>query len=177
MDEVLKRRLLGAAVLLLAAFGLASLLPDPAHVDPARDGRVVTYDLATGKPVAVPSEAPTEAPGDVSRAEAPEAAPRAARPALKVDETLSADRGQWYVQIASFENASNAHKAQASLYALELPATVQPVSVGKTLWHRVRVGPYPDEAGAQRALATVRKQGYPLARLVRPDAASDRGGN
>lgn len=177
MDEVLKRRLLGAAVLLLAAFGLASLLPDPAHVDPARDGRVVTYDLATGKPVAVPSEAPTAAPGDVSRAEAPEAAPHAARPALKVDETLGAGRDQWYVQVASFENEANAQKARQALYDASLPATVQAVRVGKTLWHRVRVGPYPDEAGAQRALATVRKQGYPLARLVRPETPSDRDGN
>lgn len=164
MDEVLKRRLAGATVLLALAFLLASLLPDPAVEGEPRRGRVVTYDLATGKPLEPPAEAP---PATEPSAEADVPAPR---PALKVDETLGEGAGQWFVQIGSFESQANARNALQKLYGLGLPTTIQSVAVGKNLWYRVRVGPYPDEASTERALATIRKQGYPLAKLVRPES-------
>lgn len=170
MDEVLKRRLIGAIVLLTAAFIVASVLPDPQRAGRAGEGAVVTYDLRTGQAMTtMPAAAPPAAEP------APEAPPP--RKALKVDETLGEDPSQWYVQIASFESQANARNALQKLYGLGLPTTIQSVSVGKNLWYRVRVGPYPDEAVASQALATVRKQGYPLSKLVRPEKPSASGRN
>lgn len=49
MDDLLKRRLVGAAVLVLGAFALASLLPGPDRKPGAGDEPVVAYDLRTGR--------------------------------------------------------------------------------------------------------------------------------
>lgn len=68
MKEVLLRRLTGAGVLLLLAFGLASLLPSPQpdidRLQPAEPGeqRVVTYELQGGRPVGLRLDAEIDAP-------------------------------------------------------------------------------------------------------------------
>ena len=178
MDEVLRRRLVGAAVLLTVAFLLASLLPEPEGGARGTTRRGVTYDLRTGEmldapapPEAAPAEPEATAPGAEPVDEA--AAVPSPRPALKVDESLDAPAGAWYLQIGSFENQANARNVLQKLYTAGLPTTIQSMSVGKKLWYRVRVGPYLDEASAQKALAVVRQQGYPLAKLVRPVPASN----
>jgi cell division septation protein DedD len=177
MDETLRRRLVGAAVLLGIAFLVASLLPEPAPRSVAPASRVVTYDLRTGQAVRateVPVEEPPveEMPPEAATPESapPAQEPAAPRPTLKVDESLGAHAGAWYLQIGSFESQTNARNVLQKLYGAGLPTTIQSLSVGKKLWYRVRVGPYADEAAAQQALATVRKQGYPLAKVVRPEA-------
>lgn len=178
MDDVLRRRLVGAAVLLGFAFVVASLLPEPAPpgAPPARP--VVTYDLRTGAPVrsaapATPEELPPDAaPPDTAP---PAAEPEAPRPTLKVDESLEPATGAWYLQIGSFESQTNARNVLQKLYGAGLPTKIESQSVGKKLWYRVRVGPYADEAAAQKALATVRKQGYPLAKVVRPETPAPKG--
>lgn len=181
MDEVLRRRLVGAAVLLTGAFLLASLLPEPDGRAGTGARRGVTYDLRTGEMLdeSAPAEAApgaadasTPAPGfEAAEEPAPAAAP-APRPTLKVDESLDAPPGAWYLQIGSFENQVNARNVLQKLYTAGLPTTIQSMTVGRKLWYRVRVGPYAEEAAAQKALAVVRQQGYPLAKLVRPDPAS-----
>jgi DedD protein len=172
MDEVLRRRLVGAAVLLAAAFALASLLPDRhAERGPGASGLPAAHQV---------SRAPGPAGPEGPVAEAPQAEPPAApRPALKVDEKLGVAPGSggWQVQIGSFENQANAQRVLQKLYGAGLPATIQSVPVDRRLWYRVRVGPYRDEAAAQAGLAAVRAQGYPLARIVRPDPAPAREGN
>lgn len=179
MDDVLRRRLVGAAVLLGIAFLVASLLPEPGPRSAAPASRVVTYDLRTGQAVrsapTVPEELPPES-GPAAGEPAPVAPPDAPRPNLKVDESLEPAAGGWYLQIGSFESQTNARNVLQKLYGAGLPTTIQSMSVGKKLWYRVRVGPYADEAAAQQALATVRKQGYPLAKVVRPEAPAP-GGN
>lgn len=174
MDEVLRRRLVGAAVLLGTAFLLASLLPDPAPPAAAPDGRVVTYDLRTGAAVRSADPVPEELPPDMTPP--PAAEPSGPRPALKVDETLGVPAGAWYLQIGSFESQTNARNVLQKLYGAGLPTTIQSMSVDRKLWYRVRVGPYADEAAARQALAVVRKQGYPLAKVVRPETPA-RDGN
>jgi cell division septation protein DedD len=175
MDEVLRRRLVGAAVLLTGAFIVASVLPDPARPAGAAGGRVVTYDLRTGAELGPAARTVERRRPDVTVAPdngAPATAAVAPRPQLKVEERLAAPAHGWYLQIASFESQANARNALQKLYGAGLPATIQSMTVGNKLWYRVRVGPYADEAAAQKALATVRQQGFPLARLVRPDAPS-----
>lgn len=76
MDEKLKKRLAGAAVLLLIAFVIVSLLPTPQQAARQVDGEVVTIALrddvinepgetprdATPSPEALPESAPSEVP-------------------------------------------------------------------------------------------------------------------
>lgn len=174
MDDTLLRRLVGAAVLLLAAFALASLLPDPQGAGPS-PSHAVTYDLRTGKPV--PTEDPSADKVPPARTPAAPAPPAAKRPALKVDETLDEGAGGWWVQVGSFSSQGNARSALRDLYGTGMPTVIQSVPVGKTIWYRVRVGPYGDEAAVQKALAKVRQQGYASARLVKPDSAPESRGN
>lgn len=159
MNELLQRRLVGALVLFVAAFGLASLLPDaPAPVRP-EGVQVVTYDLNTG-------QAPAESPAPEASAAPPP------RTAVQLQESLSLSSTQsWYVQVGSFENQANARSVLTRLHQMDSPVSIQPVQVGKTLWYRVRVGPYPAEAPAQKALGAIRKKGFNGARLVRPDSS------
>jgi cell division septation protein DedD len=176
MDETLLRRLLGAGALLGAAMIVAALLPEPGPRDPA-DG-VVAYDLSPGREVGAMPLPPVERPpslkpedrlGPARPAEQAPAAAPLPRPALKVDETL--DRGGgWFVQVGSYSNQANARGALQKLFAMGLPTVIQSVSVGKTLWYRVRVGPYAAEGQAAAALVRIRKNGYETAKLVRPEA-------
>ena len=62
MDDALKRRLVGAAVLLLAAFGLSLLLPGPDHSPGEGAAPVVAYDLRTGEPLNLPPAQPAPPP-------------------------------------------------------------------------------------------------------------------
>lgn len=180
MDETLKRRLLGAATLLLVAFVLAALLPDPEL--PEGEGAVVAYDLRTGLPIgpAEPVPAPVERPPTLKPEErlepraaepAPAAAAHLPRPALKVDESLGQTDG-WFVQVGSFSSQANARGALQTLFGMGLPTVIQSVAVGKVLWYRVRVGPYPGEGAALAVLAQVRKKGFTTAKLVKPEATA-----
>lgn len=213
MDETLTRRLLGATVLLLLAFGLASLLPGPPDREPGKSGQpVVAYDLRTGqalnlepqeappppvhlKPVemgatvtapqpdaqagesqATPQAIPVPKPqiGNGGKPATPTPAARGAHRSLKVDESFGAAAStSWYVQVGSFSTRENARAVLQKLFKQGLPAMMQNITVGKKLWYRVRVGPYPSEAPTQQALSAVRAQGYAAAKVVRPDA----GGN
>jgi cell division septation protein DedD len=174
MDEPLLRRLLGAATLLAIAMIVAALLPEPGTGD--TEG-VVAYDLRTGREIGAMPLPPVEHPPALKpeeklaapRAEAPAAAATPLpRPALKVDETM--DRGGgWFVQVGSYASQANARNALQKLFGMGLPTVIQSVSVGTTLWYRVRVGPYRGEGEAAAALARIRKNGFATAKLVRPD--------
>jgi cell division septation protein DedD len=193
MDEVLARRLLGATAILAVAFLFASLLPEPE--DKRGDDIVAAYDLSTGLPIGptVAEQAPVEHPpalksdDTLAGPEAQDAPPDAAepppqaeplpRPALRVDEHLASRSGGWFVQVGSFSNQANARGALQKLFGMGLPTVIQSVSVGKTLWYRVRVGPYPAEAPAAAALAKIKKNGFNSAKLVSPDSDAAPKGN
>jgi DedD protein len=187
VDEALLRRLLGAGTLLTLALLFAALLPEP---EPREREGVVAYDLATGRRIAArppvenppelrpdetlaarPAEAPPESKPEAKPETKPEPLPR---PALKVDETLGRSGG-WYVQVGSYSSQANARNALQKLFGMGLPTAIQSVSVGTTLWYRVRVGPYASERAALDALARIRKSDYRDAKLVRPEGAPARG--
>lgn len=178
------RRLIGATTLLLLALVLAALLPDPES--PGGEGAVVAYDLRTGLPIAPaePVPAPVERPPTLKpeeklepRGAAPAPAPAATaplpRPTLKVDESLG-QPGGWFVQVGSFSSQANARGALQTLFGMGLPTVIQSVEVGKVLWYRVRVGPYPAEGAALSVLAQVRRKGFTSAKLVKPEASTKR---
>jgi len=175
MDEALLRRLLGAATLLAVAMIVAALLPEPGPA--GGEAGVVAYDLRTGREIGTMPLPPVEHPpalkpeDKLAPPRAAEQAPAAAplpRPALKVDESLG-QPGGWFVQVGSYASQANARNALQKLFGMGLPTVIQSVSVGKTLWYRVRVGPYPGEGEAAAALARIRKNGYATAKLVRPE--------
>lgn len=193
MDEALARRLLGAAAILGVAFLFASLLPEPD--DERGDDIVAAYDLRTGLPIRPPvaEQAPVEHPptlksddtltgpeaqdAPLDAAEPPPEAEPLTRPALRVDQTLASRSGGWFVQVGSFSNEANARGALQKLFGMGLPTVIQSVSVGRNLWYRVRVGPYPAEAPALAALAKIKKNGFNTARLVRPENVTTPKGN
>lgn len=184
MDEALLRRLLGAAALLALAFLVASLLPGPQSTN--RGGGTVVYDLRTGAELSASARSPVENPPELKSEDTlaqrpagaePEVAPPVERrPTLKVDETLG-QPGGWFVQVGSFSGEANARKALQNLYGMGLPTVIQSVAVGKALWYRVRVGPYPAEGAAQVVLNRVKKNGYSDAKLVRPEPVPAPKGN
>jgi DedD protein len=183
MDEALLRRLLGAATLLAVAMIVAALLPEPGPT--SGDGAVVAYDLRTGREIGAMPLPPVEHPPAL-KPEEKLAAPRPAepapaattlpRPALRVDESLGGGGG-WFVQVGSYSSQANARNALQKLFGMGLPTVIQSVSVGKALWYRVRVGPYPAEGEAAAALARIRKNGYATAKLVRPETDAATKGN
>ena len=186
MDEVLLRRLLGAGTLLAVALLFAALLPEPGAPTRGDGGgdNVVAYDLVTGRQVGTMPLPQVERP-PVLKPEEKLATPPAGtpaetaalpRPVLKVDENLDKGGG-WFVQVGSYSSQANARNALQKLFGMGLPTTIQSVSVGKTLWYRVRVGPYGAEGKAAAALARIRQNGYPTAKLVRPDPDAAPKGN
>lgn len=208
MNEVMIRRVLGAVVLLLAAFLLASLIPGP-EAGQDRGGspsasdpdQVVRYDLkGVGRaglklepalkdlgpeqenPSPEPDPEPVEAaqsPGDepvvapalpvvATVKPAAPAAALAARPAPPAASKTEA--AGWFVQVASFADPVNARSVRDRLRGSKLPAASQKVKVGPATWYRVRVGPYREEAAAQKALVRVRALDYRDAQLFQESA-------
>lgn len=164
MNEVLQRRLTGALVLFALAFVLASLLPDARKTGRSGDTQVVTYDLGTGLRLDESQLAAAEEIPEVVPAPPP-------RTAVQLQESLALGSAEtWFVQIGSFENEANARAVLVKLKQSRMPTSIQSVQVGKGLWYRVRVGPYPAEAHAQDALGAIRRQGYSGAKLVRPES-------
>jgi len=121
MDERLKRRLVGGAVLvLLAVIFLPMLFEDALNRPP---------DLEDGLP-----EPP--APGELP--------PVSVVPSVPRLPLASA----WAVQVGSFAKADNAAKLEARLRGAGFPAFVDPVAGPKGIRYRVRVGPVLDKSEA-----------------------------
>jgi len=178
VDEALKRRLVGAFVLLAATFALASVLPDRAPVPAGEGERVVTYDLETGNEVIAvngaaavdPPPAPPSEPAPRLRLKSSESLstlanpPEAqAPPAAPADAAAS----EWFVQIGSFGNQDNARAVVQKLRRKDWPVALEPIQASKGVLYRVRVGPYASEERGRTVLASLGKEGFREARLVK----------
>src|SRR5690625_3625683 len=60
-------------------------------------------------------------------------------------------KGDWYLQVASFSSLKNANSMVEKLEQAGFSATIAAHEAKGKTWHRVRVGPYPDKATAQKA--------------------------
>lgn len=210
MDESLKARLIGAAVLVvLAVLLIPELLsgrkapgPVPADADSARGTRTFTIELGgtpaeparavpsgptapapasatTGSPPAASTASP--APAEAVPADAPPASARVPVVASAPDEKVAADvppaqaaarpqpesaaaapaSGGWVVQVGAFGSPDTARKLVKELQGDGYRAFESPiVKAGKTL-HRVRVGPEPERAGAERLAERLKARGLP----------------
>lgn len=126
----------------------ASSTPAPKPAAPA------TSSVAQSvSPPAVASGAVTPKPTAV--------APATARPAVEPPRPATASTGSWSVQVGAFGSADTARKMVGDLKRDGLTAYVAPLQRdGKTL-HRVRVGPTPTRADADKLATRLKGKGLP----------------
>ena len=106
-----------------------------------------------------PAEPPTPKPEPrpAQRAEPPK---KQAPPRQKPPESSSPVSKGWWVQVASFGDASNAERLVTKLKSSGLPARRESVSIGQRTLYRVLVGPYKDKAAADAARGRVILLGF-----------------
>lgn len=162
MDDRLKQRLIGAAVLVLAAVIFVPMLLDqsgdeprpqehrivPAPQPPAQaPARVVPLDSGTMAPVPAPPAATPPAKAAVEKSsKTPAKAP--AKASVKTPAKTPAKAGTFAVQLGSFSKSDNARGLRDKLVAKGYTAFVK--TTGSVT--RVYVGPQTDRAEAEKML-------------------------
>lgn len=97
------------------------------------------YKVLTDKPDAMPPAQPTSKP--------------AAKTAAKEKET-------YFLQAGAFPNAEDADKLKAKLAMLGMEASVQTATLpDKTVWHRVRLGPYKNTDEMNKTSSVLKQNG------------------
>lgn len=176
VDEHLKKRLVGATVLVaLAVIFIPMLLEDESSVDtgitrtniPPRPEAPFTSRIQPVEPAAEPAKT-TAAPKPVkppaqpapakmavvqpSATKASEAPAKTKVPALK---PASKPIESWVIQVGSFSKQENAENLIKSLRAEKFAAFMEKVVVDKQAMYRVRVGPEVDQKKAQEMQARI----------------------
>lgn len=109
-----------------------------------------------------PEQVPVQAAVESRVAPAPvEAAPAAVRPEPQASPVAAAPKGGWVVQVGAFGSADTARKLVGDLGGAGYRAFVSPVTKGGKTLHRVRVGPEPGKAGAERLAQRLKARGLP----------------
>lgn len=107
------------------------------------------------------NEAVASPPARAAPARSDAAGPAA--PAVREASPAPVRKGGWAVQVGAFGSTSSARKLVADLQTGGYEAYVAPLSRnGKTL-HRVRVGPEPSRADAEKTAARLKSRGLPAA--------------
>lgn len=135
---------------------------------------------AAHEPVTPPSiatlQAQQPAPQGSLAVENSPSIPKSAPPSSKnsAPHAVSRDLGQadgshhrWAAQIGSFASRANAEKLEHQLKAQSFSAYIVSSGAGRSLLYRVRVGPMPDRAAAERVIAKLHKEGH-TASVVTP---------
>lgn len=124
--------------------------PKPAPAKPA-DAKPADTKPADAKPAAKPVEKLAEKP--------------AQKPADKSADAAS-DSGRWVVQIGAFAEVASAHEARMKVEGLGLKTYTQVIESPTGRRIRVRVGPYPNKAEAEKAAARIKAGGLQTALLL-----------
>ena len=124
------------------------LTPTPAITQPP----ATTFKPPTSTPTAKPSAATSTKP--VATTPTPSMTPRAEKPRPIVS---SSTTGDYVVQVASWEEMSQAQADADKLAAAGFNAFVEDAVVHGQTWHRVRVGRYPSEKDAADAASQLQK--------------------
>lgn len=104
------------------------------------------------EPIAQPKPAPKPKPKPVVKPKPkPAAVPRPAP--VRSPPAPQAVAGDWAVQVGSFSSPSNAERLRGKLQQRGYPAFVRRAQVNGVQVHRVRVGPFRTEVGAQQLAA------------------------
>lgn len=151
MDEGLKKRLIGAAVLAsLAAIFVPMLFEEPPSepppLPPLPQRPPVTDFASEMLRDEVPAVTPLAPPDEPVEAPSADSAPSPSPPPAEPRTGLTA----WVVQVASFESRENADKLVARLREADLP-TPDPelVDIRGKRYYRVRVGPVVERPEAE----------------------------
>lgn len=185
MDKVLKRRLVGATILIaLAVIFIPMLLDDPdsgygerrlavdlpASPDAGREIRRLPLDPDTARRPVTPltdiEEAPRRLEPDTDPVpdavddppETPVAETEIPPPVpapVEEPEDRDAAEGNWIVQVASFGSAATAETIAARLDQLGHQALLDTVVRGEATLHRIRTGPYSSRNAAEAARAQI----------------------
>jgi cell division protein FtsN len=136
--------------------------PEPAPQQAVEPAPVAKSSSTGTRPAAV-SPVDADAVGAAPRPAEPSVAsvPPPAGPAP--DATVSATGTPvpgYYLQVGAFSAADSADRLRARLQALQLPAGVEAIVLeNREVVHRVRVGPYADMAGVERARTRLQAEG------------------
>ena len=171
---------IGLVIGVLLSFGVVWLInKSPLPFQNKYEGAPKEHTTAPGGTVATP-QSPAALPGKpgdrpVERqrfdfynilegkqpaASAPAAAPVAAAPPAPAAESKPAPAEVFFLQVGSFQKAADADNLKAKLALTGLDATVQEVNIPeKGTMHRVRVGPFRDTDGMNRARALLSQSG------------------
>ena len=173
-----RRRLIGAAALLLAAvivlpfvldtaprpvpdeLSIVVAAPPPATRAPAQPPPVIEDKVA--EPVAAPAPAPAQAAPPEAPQDAKPAPPERPPPAAKAA-AATAPVKKIVVQVAALSNATAADELHVSLIKDGFTAYVVPVSTTGGTVHRVRIGPFASREEAQRAIDRLKAAGHKAA--------------
>jgi len=175
-----KHRIIGAIVVVtLAVIFIPMILGHRAPLslqaeeeEPAVGNKVAVTRVVPLEPGAAPSAAPKAPPAPSPLNEPPpvlhtkavkQAAPPAApaeakaarRPAPPAEAKQAA--GGWVVQVGTFSNAANATRLERKLRAGGQPVLTEQIQLAGGKAVRLRVGPYPDRAVAEKAQERIRK--------------------
>ena len=115
------------------------------------------YTLLPEMEVEVPEPGPEKRQGAQSQTEAE---PAAGRPAPQDGLPEASESGRFLVQVAAFRKRQPAEKLKARLALNGLQSRVVSADLGdKGTWHRVRLGPYPGRADAERVRDRLETEG------------------
>lgn len=175
MNEIMKRRLVGAAVLaaLVLVFGLLFFKSgeeqgvQPEQPSDLADVRTYAIDvpvvpeqppqeiLAQGPPIGTLLPVPEEKPSKPAEARKPA---KAKPPAPAGPAAASIPDVGWSVQVGSFASRDNANGLQKKLKDKGYPAFVYRNASENPPLFRVRVGPYTQQAEAESAAQRLREE-------------------
>jgi cell division protein FtsN len=106
-----------------------------------------------------PAETRTAGTSPVAATPASEREAEADQPPLTTSTQPAAEpRGGYMLQAASFRSRAEADRLRAQLLLSDLPASIGEVSVDNSVWYRVTVGPFPDEAATDAARERLRER-------------------
>lgn len=162
LEERLKQRLIGAAVLVaLVVIFVPMLIDEPVDSKQVADHDIPEKPVKLAKPMKdILPPVPPEQPSQSDQAPSPPVETKPPPPDALADKTSDmSDRkspSAWMIQVASLSVRENAKKLVADLRKAEMPAQFDSVQIeGKTLF-RVRVGPEVDFKTAERMAAQIK---------------------
>jgi cell division protein FtsN len=90
----------------------------------------------------------------------PDAAGSAKTIAKPADKAVTKEKEAYFLQAGAFANADDADKLKAKLAMLGMEVSVQAATLpDKTVWHRVRLGPYKSTDEMNKASAVLKQNG------------------
>lgn len=187
MDQPLKQRLIGGAVLVsLVVIFVPMMLDESADLDtdPADlvfpdkpqalqqplKAREILPEPIPLPPIAMEPE-PTPVPDTVEQPEVqPEPDPQnliKQRTETRIANTLAKTPLAWVVQVGAFSSLQNASKLVDNMKQAKLPAEIKEIVVGGKKLYRVQTLPQLDQRDAEKQLEKIKKDFVPSAKLIR----------